>query len=232
MTYHNKNLFSMQDAEYREFQAKLIPNIKKESIIGIRTPILKKYALELVKNNDFTEFISILPHEYFEENQLHAFIVSELKDYDKVISELERFLPYVDNWATCDQLRPKIFKKHKDKLITKIRKWISSSHTYTIRFGVGMMMCHYLDDNFEEDHLKLISEIRVHDYYIDMMIAWYFATALAKQYDKAVKFIENNVLDTFIHNKTIQKARESYRVSDEHKEYLKKLKRNTGADKK
>lgn len=219
-----EKLFSMQDKDYRAFSSKLMPGISSDTVIGVRTPQLKSLAKELLKNKEYEGFLSVLPHRYFEENQLHGFIISGLSDYDEVILQLERFLPCVDNWATCDQLRPKIFKKHRNRLIEDIKKWILSSDTYTVRFGVGMLMCHFLDEDFCEEYLRWVSEIRSEEYYINMMLAWYFATALAKQYDKAVLYLENRKLGDMVHNMTIRKASESYRVSDEHKAYLKKLK--------
>ncbi len=224
MTIQEK-LISMQDLKYKEFQAKLIPNISAESVMGIRTPQLRVYAKELMKTDAAVEFLTQLPHQYFDENQLHAFIISEMKDYDAILAALEKFLPYVNNWATCDQLRLKVFKKHPDKLITAIRAWIASTETYTIRFGIGMLMCHYLDENFKPEYLEWAANIRSEEYYINMMIAWYFATALAKQYDTTLSYIEDGRLNTWVHNKTIQKARESYRITDDQKAYLKSLKK-------
>ena len=217
-------LFSVQDLKYRDFNSKLIPNIEKDTVIGVRTPLLRNYAKEMIKNGEASAFLAELPHKYFEENQIHAFIISELKDYNTVISELERFLPYIDNWATCDQLVPKAFKKNTDKLVDKATEWINSDRTYTIRFGIGVFMRYFLDDKFSKEYLYLIANIRSDEYYVNMMIAWYFATAIAKQYSSAVVCIEENHLDKWVHNKTIQKACESYRVTDEHKAYLKSLK--------
>ena len=224
MTIQEK-LLSMQDLKYKESQTKLIPNISAESVMGIRTPHLRVYAKELMKTDAADEFLTQLPYQYFDENQLHAFIISEMKDYDAVLAALEKFLPYVDNWATCDQLRPKVFKKYPDKLITAIRAWLASTETYTIRFGIGMLMCHYLDENFKPEYLEWAANIRSEEYYISMMLAWCFATALAKQYDATIPYIENNRFSTWVHNKTIQKARESYRITDEQKAYLKSLKK-------
>ena len=217
-------LFSVQDLKYRDFNSKLIPNIEKDTVIGVRTPLLRNYAKEMIKNGEASAFLAELPHKYFEENQIHAFIISELKDYNTVISELERFLPYIDNWATCDQLVPKVFKKNTDKLVDMATEWINSDRTYTIRFGIGVFMRYFLDDKFSKEYLYLIANIRSDEYYVNMMIAWYFATAIAKQYSSAVVCIEENHLDKWVHNKTIQKACESYRVTDEHKAYLKSLK--------
>lgn len=216
-------LFELQDKKYQELQFKIIPNIDSNTIIGVRTPELRKLAKEIVKE-DYQYFLDDLPHKYFDENQLHAFIISEIKDYDECINYINKFLPYVDNWATCDQLSPKVFKKNTDKLLIPIKKWIKTKDTYTIRFGIGMLMSYYLDDNFDVKYLDWVSKIKSNEYYINMMIAWYFATALAKQYDCTIKYIENNILDSWTHNKTIQKAIESYRVSDEHKKYLRTLK--------
>ena len=219
-----EELLKLQDNEYRKLQISTIPNVDPESIIGVRTPELRKIAKELYKSNNYEEFLNELPHKYFDENQLHAFIISEIKDYDECLKEVNKFLPYVDNWATCDQSTPKAFVKNPDKLIVEIKKWIKSKETYTIRFGISMLMRSYLDDNFKEEYLEWVSKIRSNEYYVNMMIAWYFATALAKQYDCTIKYIEEKKLDTWTHNKTIQKAIESYRVSDEHKNYLRGLK--------
>ena len=220
-----KELFKLQDKKYREIQIKTITNIDSDTIIGVRTPELRRIAKELYKSNNYKEFINDLPHKYFDENQLHSFILGEIKDYDECLDSVNKFLPYVDNWATCDQSSPKAFVKNTDKLINEIKKWIKSKGTYTIRFGVGMLMRSYLDDNFKEEYLEWVSKIKSDEYYVNMMIAWYFATALAKQYDKTIKYIENNKLDTWVHNKTIQKAIESYRITNEQKEYLRSLKR-------
>ena len=219
-----KYLFENQDFKYRDFQANLTPNLEKESFIGVRTPVLKAYAKQLIKEGRELLALSELPHRYFEENQLHAFIISSEKSFEKCIAEVEGFLPFVDNWATCDQLRPKCFAKNKEKLLPYIYKWIESGKTYSVRFGVGMLMCHFLDCDFDEKYLKTVSAIRSDEYYINMMVAWYFATALAKQYEKTLPFIENRALDKWTHNKAIQKAVESYRITDEQKVYLKTLK--------
>ncbi len=218
-------LFKMKDEKYKDFQSKLIPNIDQSNVIGVRTNKLRNYAKELVKNNNHFSFLEKLPHKYFDENQLHAFIISEIKNYNECISYLNKFLPYVDNWATCDQMSPKIFKKNTDELIEQINVWINSKETYTIRFGIGILMHYYLDDNFKDKYLYLVSKIKSNEYYVNMMRAWYFATALAKQYEKTIKIIEDKKLDIWTHNKTIQKAIESYRISKEQKEYLKGLKR-------
>ena len=217
-------LFDLQDSQYRDFQAKLIPSASADKMIGVRTPVLRKLAKDLAKRKDIGGFLNDLPHRYFDENQLHAFIISQLKDYEQCMDEVIRFLPYIDNWATCDQLSPKMFRKHRPKLIDQIRKWIISDRTYTIRFGIGMLMEHFLDEDYDPAYPEMVACIRSDEYYVNMMIAWYFATALAKQYDSILPFIKNRRLDPWTHNKTIQKARESYRISPEQKEYLKALK--------
>ena len=217
-------LFAKQDINYRDFQAPLFPNIDKEKMIGVRTPELKKLAKELNGSDLAKRFIETLPHDYFDENQLHAFLISLSKDYQTCLKEVDRFLPYVDNWGTCDQLSPKVFAKHKDELIVSIKRWIKSKHTYTVRFAIGMLLALYLDDYFKEEYMELVSTVKSEEYYINMMIAWYFATALAKQYETAIKYIEDKKLSPWVHNKTIQKAVESYRISDEQKAYLRSLK--------
>ena len=217
-------LFKMQDEKYRDFNSKLIPAVDKETMIGVRTPELRKYAKQLVKREDVGEFLHSVPHKYFDENQLHAFILAEIKDFGVCLEEVKSFLPYIDNWATCDQLSPKVFKKYRKELLTHIKEWINSDKTYTVRFGIGMLMEHFLDEDFTPAYPEMVAEIRSEEYYINMMTAWYFATALAKQYEKVLSFIENKKLDTWTHNKAIQKAVESYRITDEQKTYLKGLK--------
>ena len=219
-----KRLFKLQDKKYRDFQCRLIPTLESTTIIGVRTPELRRYAKELVKQKDIQNFLSFLPHQYFEENQLHAFIMSEIKDNKQCLEELNRFLPFVDNWATCDQLSPKVFKKNRSELIDQIKQWVCSDKTYMVRFGIGMLLEHFLDDDFDPIYLEMVSKISSTEYYIRMMIAWYFATALAKQYTKALPYIEEQRLDIWTHNKTIQKAVESRRITLEQKEYLKCLK--------
>ena len=217
-------LIKNQDEKYRDFNSKLIPTVDKESMIGVRTPELRKYAKQLVKREDVGEFLHSVPHKYFDENQLHAFILAEIKDFGVCLEEVKNFLPYIDNWATCDQLSPKVFKKYRKELLTHIKEWINSDKTYTVRFGIGMLMEHFLDEDFDPAYPEMVAEIRSEKYYINMMTAWYFATALAKQYEKVLPFIENKKLDTWTHNKAIQKAVESYRITDEQKTYLKGLK--------
>lgn len=215
-------LFKLQDKEYQKLQYKIIPNV--DNIIGVRTPELRKLAKQLIKENNYKSFLKNLPHKYFDENQLHAFIISEISDYDECIKYISEFLPYIDNWATCDQMSPKILKKHKEELIKYIKLWIKSKKTYTIRFGIGMLMKYFLDENFNKTYLELVSKIISNEYYVNMMIAWFFATALAKQYEETIKYIENKNLDIWVHNKTIQKAIESYRIKESQKEYLRTLK--------
>ena len=217
-------LFSLQDAKYRELQIKILPNLEPESIIGVRTPELRQMAKELAVREETGAFLKDLPHRYFDENQLHAFILSGMKDYTACMEALGRFLPYVDNWATCDQMSPKVFRKHRMELLGSIRKWIASDQAYTIRFGIGMLMEHYLDGDFDPAYPEMAAGVRSGEYYVNMMTAWYFATALAKQYDAVIPYIENRRLDPWTHNKAIQKAIESYRITPEQKEYLKTLK--------
>nr|WP_297707547.1 DNA alkylation repair protein [uncultured Butyrivibrio sp.] len=217
-------LFELQDIKYRDFQSGLFPTLEKDVMIGVRTPELRKLAKEYGGREDIGEFLTDLPHKYFDENQLHAFIISGEKNIDTAMAELNAFLPYVDNWATCDQMSPKVFKKHRDKLLVEIDKWLKSDKTYTVRFAIGMLMEHFLDEDYDVKYPETVAQIRSEEYYVNMMIAWYFATALAKQYDTILPFIEGKKLDTWTHNKAIQKAVESYRITPEQKEYLKKLK--------
>lgn len=217
------HLKTLQDEKYREFHSKLMPTIDPDTIIGIRVPVLRRYAKEIAGTPEAEAFLKELPHRYYEENNLHGFLLEMRKDYLSLIKELDAFLPYVDNWATCDGIAPKVFKKHTNELVPEIVRWIRSGETYTIRFGVGMLMRFYLDDTFDAAYLQMAAEIRSEEYYVRMMAAWYFATALAKQYEETIPFLEKKKLDPWTHNKTIQKAIESYRVTEEHKEYLKKL---------
>ena len=221
---YTERLMELQDTGYRDMQKKIIPTVDPDSIIGVRTPALRALAKEILKSGDYKSFLNELPHKYFEENQLHAFILSGMKDFDECMDELEKFLPFVDNWATCDQMSPKVFKKHKDELLNHIKVWIKSDKTYTVRFGVGMLMEHFLDDDFDLKYPEMAARIRSDEYYVNMMIAWYFATALAKQYESIIPFIEQKRLAPWTHNKAIQKSVESYRITDEQKAYLKSLK--------
>lgn len=220
-----KQLFELRDEKYAEFQAKLTPTVEPELFIGVRVPEVRKLAKEMYKAGEYEDFLKSLPHKYYDENMLHGLLVSEIKDYDMAVEETDKFLPYVDNWAVCDIMSPKVFKKHKAELLEKIKEWASSSETYTIRFGIEMLMSHYLDDDFKPEYLEIPAVIRSDEYYVNMMIAWFFATALTKQWDSTISYIENNRLDKWTHNKTIQKARESYRITDEQKAYLKTLKK-------
>ena len=218
-----EELFALQDVKYRDFQSKLIPNIPPETMIGVRTPALRKLAAQAGKEEDVGDFLADLPHAYFDENQLHAFIISGIRDFESCMSEVERFLPYVDNWATCDQMSPRVFRKRKAELLDHIHGWIVSGRTYTIRFAVGMLMEHFLDEEFDPAYPEMVSQIRSDEYYVNMMTAWYFATALAKQYDSILPYLEEHRLDKWTHNKTIQKAVESFRITPEQKTYLRSL---------
>lgn len=219
-----QELFKNQDVKYRDSQAKLLPTLDPKTVIGVRTPVLRKLAKMLYREHDFSEFLNDLPHQYFDENQLHAFLICEMKDFDCCMAALNRFLPYVNNWATCDQMSPKVFKKHKSDILPQIRNWLTSEKIYTVRFAVGMLMQHFLDEDFDLEYPRMVSAIRSQEYYVNMMIAWYFATALAKQYEDILPFLEKKNLEKWTHNKAIQKALESYRISDEQKQYLRTLK--------
>jgi len=218
------DLFAMQDKEYHAFHSKLIPNVNPDVIIGVRTPALRKYAKKLSKTSQAEEYLTILPHTYYDENNLHGFLIEEIRDYTAAINALDAFLPYVDNWATCDMMSPKIFKQHLPELIIKIKDWINTDHTYTKRFGMCMLMKFYLDENFKVEYLDMVASVRSNEYYVNMMVAWFFATALAKQYDATLPYIEQCRLDKWVHNKAIQKANESYRITSAQKAYLKTLK--------
>lgn len=220
-----EQLLELQEEEYRDFQRKLIPGEAADTIMGVRTPALRKMAKKLAKREDVGSFLQELPHSCFEENQLHAFIIGENKDWESCLAQVEEFLPYVNNWATCDQLSPKVFRKEKERLLPIIRRWISEEQpVYTVRFGIGMLMQHFLDEAFQEEYLDWVAEFRSEEYYINMMIAWYFATALAKQYECTLPYIEKQRLADWTHNKAIQKAIESNRVTKEQKAYLRTLK--------
>lgn len=218
-------LTASRDEGYAEFQRKLIPNIPPNSVIGVRTPELRKMAREVAKSDLCGLFLAELPHSYFDENQLHAFIISQMKDFGGCVAALEEFLPFIDNWATCDQTSPTVFKKYKEDLIPLIEKWLCSERVYTKRFAIGMLMQHFLDERFEPRFVAMVTSVHSKEYYVNMEIAWYMATALAKQWRATVPFLENGVMDKWTHNRTIQKARESYRITDEQKEYLKQLKK-------
>ena len=213
----------LQDPKYRDLQIRLIPAVRPESILGVRTPELRRLAGKLLKREDCEIFLSALPHTFFEENQLHAFMISGMKGWNTCIASLEQFLPYVDNWATCDQMSPRVFAKHRQELLPYIRKWIVSGETYSVRFGIGMLMAHFLDSDFDAAYPEMVSAVRSDEYYVNMMIAWYFATALAKQYDAVLPFIEGFRLAPWTHNKAIQKSVESFRIPPDRKDYLKSL---------
>ena len=217
-------LFRLQDKKYAAMQAKIVPTVDPDRIIGVRTPELRTFAKELFKDGDTAAFLTSLPHQYLDENQLHAFVISLEKDFDKCVAEVETFLPYIDNWATCDQLSPKVFKKVPERLLTYICTWIKSDQIYTVRFAIGMLMQHFLDERFEPKYADMVAAVRSEEYYINMMIAWYFATALAKQYASVLPYLEEKRLDGWTHNKAIQKSLESFRITAEQKAYLRTLK--------
>jgi len=215
------DLFNLRDEKFAKFNAKLLPTTDSEYVIGVRTPELKRYAKTL---SNAEEFLNDLPHKYFEENQIHAFILSGIPDFEKCVNMIDKFLPYVDNWATCDQLIPKVFAKNTDKLLPLITKWIKSKHTFTVRFAIGLLMRYYLGNSFDKKYAQMVINIKSDEYYINMMRAWYFATALAKNWDTAIDIIENKELDIWTHNKTIQKSIESFRISEPQKKHLRGLK--------
>jgi len=221
-----RRLLSMRDVQYRDFNSKLIPTVDPHLMIGIRTPLLRKFAKELFKTEpeQAAAFMHDLPHRYFEENNLHAFLIENIKDFNAAMDETEKFLPFIDNWATCDSFSPSIFKKYPDAVYQKILTWLQSSHTYTVRYAIGLLLSNYLDERFKPEMLELVSAVKSEEYYINMMIAWYFSFALIKQYDAALPYIKKQTLDPFTHNKTIQKAIESYRIPADIKDYLRTLK--------
>ncbi len=218
-------LFKLQDKNYKAFNLKLIPTVNPDTVIGVRAPALRALAKTIYREGRANEFFALSPHKYYEENNLHAFLIEQIKDFATCISEIDRFLPFVDNWATCDGMRPKCFKNHKNELLQAINRWLKSNHTYTVRFAIGMLMTHFLDDDFSPLYLDIVANVKSNEYYVNMMVAWYFATALAKQYEATLPYIENRKLGTFVHNKTIQKACESFRITAEQKEYLKTLRK-------
>ena len=214
----------MQDEGYANFQSKLVPTVNRKKIIGVRVPDCRKLAKEVKNSGEVGKFLTSLPHEYYDEDILHALLLSKINDINECIKAVDDFLPFIDNWAVCDILTPKIFKKYPELVLTKIKEWSNSKETYTCRFGLEMLMSFYLDENFKSEYLEIPARIKSEEYYVNMMIAWYFATALAKQYDTVLPYIEEQHLDTWTHNKTIQKAVESYRITPEQKEHLKSLK--------
>ena len=218
-----RRLAEVKDDAYREFQAKLVPNIPKKTILGVRTPEMRKIAKEVFESAERDAFLNDLPHKYYEENLIHFFVLAMIRDFDECVRRVEAFLPYVDCWPASDQATPKSFRKNHEKLLPYIEKWIASDHVYTARFGLRMLMNEFLDADFKEEYLALAASKQGEDYYLKMMIAWFFATALAKRYDETVPYLEQHRLDEWVHKKAIQKAIESFRVSDAHKEYLKRL---------
>lgn len=220
------HLFELQDPGYRDFQSRLIPTIDSKLVIGVRTPQLRAYTRNLIREGKAEEFLHALPHRYFEENQLHSFLISEIRDYDRCVEEVCRFLPYIDNWATCDQLSPKVFQKHHGELLPEIKEWIRSDQTYTIRFGIGMLMRYFLDEDYDAAYPEMVAGVCSEEYYVNMMMAWYFATALAKQYEDILPYLENRRLSLWVHNKTIQKAVESFRLTADQKSFLRTLRRD------
>lgn len=224
MTDLQQQLFALQDKTYREFHSKLMPDTDKETVIGIRIPVLRKFAGEFAGRPEAREFLQQLPHQYYEENNLHMMLIIAEKDYEKCLAEVERFVPYIDNWATCDMPAPKCFAKHKQELLPKVEEWIASEETYTIRYGIDLLMALYLDEDFRPEYLELAASVTSEEYYVKMVIAWYFATALAKQWDSTIPYIEQRRLSDWVHRKTIQKAVESYRITKEQKDYLRTLK--------
>ncbi len=238
MTNLQKQLFALQDKDYREFHSRLMPTVDKADIIGIRTPVLRKFAKEYIKTNEYLCFLKALPHKFYEENNLHAFILSEMKDFSFVLSETDRFLPYINNWATCDCFRPKAFKKavsseeKRNILLNKIFVWIESGKTYTVRYAIGILMDLFLDDYFKPEYMRKVAEISSDEYYIQMMQAWYFATALFKQCESALPYISEKKLGYAVAKKAVQKAAESYRIPADMKLFLKNVIKSGYADKK
>ena len=225
MTHLQEELFKLQDTAYRDFHSSLMPGVDKEAVIGVRIPVLRKFAKEYAKSGETEQFMRELPHKYYEENNLHMMLIAQIKDYDKCISETEKFLPYIDNWATCDSPLPKCFDKNKEDIIVRAKNWIATDDTYVKRYGMGVMMRLFLDEDFKEEYIQIVAGVKSEEYYVNMMIAWYFAAALAKQWDIAVKFLQEDRLPEWVHNKTIQKAVESCRITREQKDYLRTLRR-------
>lgn len=223
MTELQRSLFELQDLKYRDFQSKLLPKTEKEKIIGVRTPILRKFAKEFAQTKEAQKFLQELPHQYYEENNLHLMLVTQIRDYKKCLKEVTQFLPYIDNWATCDLPLPKCFEKHKAELIVDVKNWIVSNDTYTIRYGIGVLLRLYLDEDFKDEYPKLVSAVISDEYYVNMMIAWYFATALAKQWKAVIGYLKDRKLPEWVHRKTIQKAIESNRITEEQKAELRGL---------
>lgn len=220
-----EELFKLQDKDYSVFQKRLIPNIEPETIIGVRVPQLRVFAKKIMGSIEAREFVDSQPHKFYDENMLHGILLSGIKDYERCVFEVDRFLPFVDNWAVCDSMSPKVLAKNPEALMSKIREWTASPRTYECRFGLRMLMDNFLDKNFRAEYLEIPAAVKSDEYYVNMMIAWFYATALAKRWDETVVYLERGVLDRWIHNKTIQKACESYRINEGQKAYLKRLKR-------
>ena len=218
-----QQLFALQDLKYRDFHSTLMPGIEKETIIGIRTPILRKFAMEFRKTEESWQFLKELPHQYYEENNLHMMLISAEEEYEICLEQVKAFLTYIDNWATCDLPLPKCYAKHKKDLISEVKQWMASGKTYTIRYGIGVLMRLYLDEDFRPEYLEWVTAVKSEEYYVNMMIAWYLATALAKQWDATIPYLEEKRLSEWVHKKTIQKAIESYRITPEQKVYLRSL---------
>ena len=219
-----EKLFAMKEEKYGDFSASLMPDMPRERVIGVRIPKLRAFVKEISGNT--SDFISILPHYFFEENNLHAFIISSISDFDRCVSEVDRFLPYIDNWATCDSLRPSCFSKNKDKLLEYIYRWMRSDKVYTVRFAIEMLMVHYLEDDYSDDYAKLVASVRSEEYYVNMMIGWYFATALTKRWDSVIYFIEEGLISPVARKMAIRKGIESLAIPNERKAYLRELSRN------
>lgn len=223
LTDVQKQLFELQDLKYRDFHSHLMPGKDKETVIGIRMPVLRKFAKNFAKTPEAAQFLQELPHRFYEEDNLHMMLVTQIKDFDTCMREVKRFLPYIDNWATCDFGAPECFKKHRMAVLPEIKEWLHSELTYTIRYGIGMLMRLFLDEDFSSEYLQMVAKVQSEEYYVNMMIAWYFATALAKQWEETVPYVEQHRLSPWVHKKTIQKAVESYRITEEQKEYLRGL---------
>lgn len=223
MTEIYDRLLGMQEITYGDFSAKLVPTISREQVIGVRLPALRKYAKELAGSAQAEQFMQKLPHVYLEENHLHSFLIGQMRDADACYAALDAFLPYVDNWAVCDSLRPQIITKDKKRLLLYIDRCLQSEHPYTVRFGIELLMLYFLDEDFDPAHLARVAAVQSGEYYVNMMIAWYFATALAKQWESALPYVEQHRLPAWVHNKTIQKATESFRITSGQKAYLRTL---------
>ena len=224
MTPIQEKLFELQDLKYKDFHSKLMPTVCKDKIIGVRVPQLRKFAKELNKSNLKTDFLNTLPHQYYEEDNLHAFLIEQINDFDECISALDKFLLFIDNWATCDMMTPKVLGTNRKNLYEKIQEWAKSEHIYTVRFAIVTLMKFFMDEHLDKNHLNLLLSIKTDEYYINMAIAWYLATALSNNWNLVIPYIENNKFNKWVHNKAIQKSVESYRITKEQKEYLKTLK--------